>query len=299
MSRICQDRVVVVTGGGRGLGRAHALATASEGAWVVVNDVDAVLDGSSRTRPARSAQQVVDEIVRAGGQAVADTEDVASWTGAGAVIAGALAKWGRLDALVCSAGNLLDRELVDMTQAEWDAVVTTHLTGHAAPLHHAARHWRSVAEETGGPSGGRAVLTSSAAGIWGDAGRTNYSAAKAGVAMLGRTAARELEPFGVGVNVVAPFARTRMTISLDAGLADVPPPERFDPVDPANVAPLVVWLCSLASAGVTGEVFEVHGGSLGLVGAPVRGPAIDAGRRRAPAEIGAVVAELTSRRDAA
>lgn len=291
MSGICEGRVVLVTGGGRGLGRAHALAAAAEGASVVVNDRDAALDGSGPevAGEVSAAESVAREIREAGGRALSNTDDVTSWSGAGRLVGSALEAYGRLDALVCSAGNLLDRDLVEMSEQDWRSVVSVHMDGHAAPLHHAARHWREVAERTGRPSGGRAVLTTSAAGIWGDAGRTNYSSAKAGVVLLGRTAAKELDAYGACVNVIAPFARSRMTISLDAGLAQEPPPGRFDALDPANVSPLVVWLCSERSAHVTGEVFEIHGGSLGVVERPRRGPKVESEGRWAPAEIGPAV----------
>jgi len=290
MTGLCEGRVVIVTGGGRGLGRAHAFALAAQGATVVVNDLGVTLDGSAPEGSPAAA--VVDEISRSGGRAIASSDDVATWAGAQRLVRDTLDAFGRLDGLVCNAGTLLDRELVDMSQHDWESVVTTHLTGHAAPLRHAARHWRAVAEATGAPSGGRVVLTGSAAGIWGDAGRTNYSSAKAGIVLLGRTAATELARDGVCVNVVAPFARTRMTISLDAGLATPPPPDRFDPVDPANVSPLVVWLCSDAAVDVSGEVFEVHGGHLGIVEPPRRERGVDVDRRWAPLELGAAVHDL-------
>lgn len=292
------DRVAVVTGAGRGLGRAHALALAADGAAVVVNDLGTTLAGAPS--PDSSAAEVAEEIRRRGGRAIATVDDVATWSGAGRLVQAALDGFGRLDALVCNAGNLLDRALVDMTEQDWDAVTRAHLHGHAGPLHHAARHWRDVAERTrvgGGRSvGGRVVLTSSAAGLWGDPGRTNYTSAKAGIALLGRTAAIELAPYGVTVNVIAPFARTRMTISLDAGLATVPPPGRFDPVDPANVSPLVAWLCSDRAAHVTGEVFEIHAGHLGLVEPPRRGGHVDIDRRWDVAELGDVVDGLLAGR---
>lgn len=294
------DRVAVVTGAGRGLGRAHALALAADGAAVVVNDLGTTLAGAPS--PDSSAAEVAEEIRRRGGRAIATVDDVATWSGAGRLVQAALDGFGRLDALVCNAGNLLDRALVDMTEQDWDAVTRAHLHGHAGPLHHAARHWRDVVDRaragggSGEPSGGRVVLTSSAAGLWGDPGRTNYTSAKAGIALLGRTAAIELAPYGVTVNVIAPFARTRMTISLDAGLATVPPPGRFDPVDPANVSPLVAWLCSDRAAHVTGEVLEIHAGHLGLVEPPRRGGHVDIDRRWDVAELGDVVDGLLAGR---
>lgn len=293
MPGFVEGRVVVVTGAGRGLGRSHALALAGEGAAVVVNDVGAALDGSLAAD--FEAQAVVDEIARGGGRAIANHDDVASWAGAGRLIQAALDTYGRLDALVCNAGTLLDRDLADMSEADWDAVVRVHLNGHAAPLHHAARYWRDRHEATGEPSGGRVVLTTSTAGLWGEAGRANYNSAKAGIVLLGRTAAQELASFGVSVNVIAPYARTRMTVSLEADLAEVPPAEVFDWVDPANISPLVVWLCS-EEAAVTGQVFEIHGGYLGLIEAARRGNHIDAGRRWELAELGPAVARLLEER---
>lgn len=286
-------RVAVVTGAGRGLGREHALALAASGYAVVVNDLDVAVDGSvAPTATGGAADAVVEEIRRAGGTAVVSTDDVATWSGAENVVQAAVEAFGRLDALVCNAGTLLDRSLVDMSQADWDSVVSTHLTGHAAPLHHAARHWRES-----GAREGRVVLTGSAAGVWGDVGRTNYSSAKAGIVLLGRTAARELADDGVCVNVIAPFARTRMTVGLYPGLAAVPPPGTFDAVDPGNVSPLVVWLCSADASGVTGQVFEVHAGHLGLIEEPRHGPSIDLDRRFDLAEIGPAVARLLATKE--
>jgi NAD(P)-dependent dehydrogenase (short-subunit alcohol dehydrogenase family) len=293
MSGICDGRVAIVTGGGRGIGRAHALALASEGARVVVNDLDVAVDGSKSQ--GSSAAEVVEQIRDAGGHATVNTDDVASWPGAERLVRSAIDSFGRLDSLVCNAGNLLDRPLVDMSEHDWGTVVSVHLNGHAAPLHHAARHWRSIAERTGEPSGGRAVLTTSGAGLWGDPWRTNYSSAKAGIAMLGRTAAAELTAYGVSVNVIAPFARTRMTVQLDPGLEQLPPPGEFDPFDAANISPLVVWLSADHAVDVTGEIFEVHGGHIGLVTPPRRGSQVGAERSWEPSELGAVVERLFAR----
>lgn len=285
MSGICEGRVVIVTGGGRGLGRAHALALAAEGARVVVNDLGVALDGAISTES--PAGLVVEEIRQAGGQAVANTDDVASWIGAERLIDTAVAEFGRLDALVCNAGNLLDRDLADMSQQDWEAVVTTHLTGHAAPLHHAANYWREASE----PTTGRVVLTTSTAGTWPDAGRANYNSAKAGIVALGQTAALELARYGVCVNTIAPFARTRMTVSLDADLANRPV-DGFDGAAPANISPLVVWLCSTAADGVTGKVFEIHAGRVGIIQPPRRGRFLDLGRRWQPAAIGLATRQM-------
>jgi NAD(P)-dependent dehydrogenase (short-subunit alcohol dehydrogenase family) len=201
--------------------------------------------------------------------------------------------------LVCNAGNLRDRDLVDMSQDDWEVVISVHLNGHVAPLHHAARHWRAVADEKGETSSGRAVLTTSTAGIWVDRGRTNYNTAKAGVVALGRTAALELARYGVCVNVIAPYARTRMTVSLDPDLAKVPPSDRFDPWDPGNVSPLVVWLCSEQAAAVTGEVFEIHAEHIGVI-EPVRhGAQSEMDGRAKPAELGQIVESLLAKRSTA
>jgi NAD(P)-dependent dehydrogenase (short-subunit alcohol dehydrogenase family) len=276
---ICEGRVVIVTGGGRGLGRAHAMALAAEGASVVVNDLGVGLDGGSSTES--PAALVVNEIRRAGGRAVANSDDVTSWIGAERLIDTAVAEFGRIDALVCNAGNLLDRHLADMSEKDWGAVVSTHLTGHAAPLRHAAAYWR----ESGGPNTGRVVLTTSTAGIWPAAGRANYNSAKAGIVALGQTAALELARYGVCVNTIAPYARTRMTISLDADLANEQV-DGFDTAAPANISPLVVWLCSVAAEGVTGQVFEIHAGRVGIIEPPRRGRFLDIGHRWEPAAIG-------------
>ncbi|MDT7724928.1 MAG: hypothetical protein QOI21_1504 [Actinomycetota bacterium] len=294
MSRICEGRVVIVTGGGRGLGRAHAQALATEGAIVVVNDRGLALDGGT-TSAGSPADTVVAEIRKAGGQAIASADDISSWDGAGRLVESAIATFGRLDALVCNAGNLVDRELADMSQQDWESVVSTHLNGHAAPLHHAAKYWRALATKTGDPAGGRVVLTTSTAGVWGDGGRANYNSAKAGIILLGRTAAIELAHFGATVNIIAPFARTRMTISLDAELAKQSPGP-FDRAAPENISPLVVWLCSENSADVTGEVFEIHAGRVGLIEQPRRGPHIDHGGRWDPAELGDAIKQLLESR---
>ncbi|MEV6643077.1 SDR family oxidoreductase [Amycolatopsis sp. NPDC051371] len=281
MSRLCQDRVVVVTGAGRGIGRAHALAFAAEGAPVVVNDVDA-----------DATAGVVAEIEVLGGKAVANTSDVADWAGASELIGTALANFGRLDVLVNNAGFVRDRMLVNLGEDEWDAVVRVHLKGHFAPLRHAADHWRTEAKAGRVPSA-RVINTSSGAGLLGSVGQGNYSAAKAGVAGLTVVAAAELARYGVTVNAIAPAARTRMTEAVFASMAR--PDDGFDAMAPENVSPLVVWLGSEESAHVTGRVFEVEGGKVSLAQAWRHGPAADKGERWDPAELGPVVADLLER----
>jgi NAD(P)-dependent dehydrogenase (short-subunit alcohol dehydrogenase family) len=236
---LCQDRVVVVTGAGRGIGRAHALAFAAEGAPVVVNDVDG-----------DATAGVVAEIEARGGKAVANTDDVADWAGAKHLVDTALENFGRLDVLVNNAGFVRDRMLVNLGEDEWDAVVRVHLKGHFAPLRHAADHWRAEAKAGRVPSA-RVINTSSGAGLLGSVGQGNYSAAKAGIAGLTVVAAAELARYGVTVNAIAPAARTRMTEAVFASMAR--PDEGFDAMAPENVSPLVVWLGSEESAQVTGR----------------------------------------------
>ncbi|WP_370962136.1 SDR family oxidoreductase [Amycolatopsis sp. cg9] len=281
MIGLCQDRVVVVTGAGRGIGRAHALAFAAEGAPVVVNDVDG-----------DAAAQVVAEVGELGGKAVANTSDIADWAGAAELIGTALENFGRLDVLVNNAGFVRDRMLVNLGEDEWDAVIRVHLKGHFAPLRHAAEHWRAEAKAGRLPSA-RVVNTSSGAGLLGSVGQGNYSAAKAGIAGLTVVAAAELARYGVTVNAIAPAARTRMTEAVFASMAR--PDEGFDAMAPENVSPLVVWLGSEESAHVTGRVFEVEGGKVSLAQAWRHGPVVDKGDRWAPGELGPVVAELLER----
>ncbi|MGI6873445.1 SDR family oxidoreductase [Amycolatopsis sp. 3B14] len=288
MSRLCQDRVVIVTGAGRGIGRAHALAFAAEGARVVVNDVGVALDGS--TTGDGPAAQVVAEIEALGGEAVANTDDVADWVGAKNLVNTALEQFGGLDVLVNNAGFVRDRMLVNLGEAEWDAVIRVHLKGHFAPLRHAAEYWRAEAKAGRMPSA-RVINTSSGAGLLGSVGQSNYSAAKAGIAGLTVVAAAELQRYGVTVNAIAPSARTRMTEEVFAATM-ARPDEGFDAMAPENVSPLVVWLGSRESSGVTGRVFEVEGGRVSLAQAWRHGPFVDKGARWEPSELGPVVEKL-------
>lgn len=283
---IVEDRVVIVTGAGRGIGRAHALAFAREGARVVVNDIGTGADGSGAS--GGPAHDVVDEIHRLGGQAVASTDDVADWQGAARLIGTAQDAFGRLDVLVNNAGFVRDRMLVNLDEAEWDSVVRVHLKGHFAPLRHAAAYWRSQSKAGRDPQA-RIINTSSGAGLLGSVGQGNYAAAKAGIVGLTLVAAAELHRYGVTVNAIAPAARTRMTdqvfdMSSAAGA--------FDAMAPENVAPLVVWLGSPDSSDVTGRVFEVDGGRIGVAQGWRHGPTRDRGGRWEPAEVGGVVSEL-------
>jgi NAD(P)-dependent dehydrogenase (short-subunit alcohol dehydrogenase family) len=289
VSGLCAGRVVIVTGAGRGLGRAHALAFAAEGARVVVNDIGTALDGSGGS--GGPAAEVVAEIRAAGGEAVADGEDVADWAGAARLVAHAVGEFGRLDVLVNNAGILRDRMIVSLAEGEWDAVLRVHLKGHAATLHHAAAHWRARGR-AGEPVDARVVNTSSGAGLLGSVGQGSYSTAKAGILGLTMVAAAELARYGVTVNAIAPAARTRMTERAFSAAMAAPGHGGFDAMAPGNVSPLVVWLGSTESREVTGRVFEVDGGRIVVADGWRRGPSVDQGRRWTPGELGDVVPKL-------
>ena len=274
---ICDGRVVVITGAARGLGRAHALAFAAEGAKVVVNDLGVERDGSEGTSDA--AQEVVDEIVAAGGEAVANAADVADWDQAEAMIGQAVDEFGRLDTLVLNAGFLRDRMLAGMSEDEWDSVTRVHLKGHFAPARHAIEHWRERAK-SGEEVVARVVNTSSGAGLNGSIGQGNYAAAKAAIAQLTIQQAAEWGRYGVLVNAVAPDARTRMTAGI---FYDAEAPAGWDPKAPDNVSPLVLWLGS-ASCDVTGRIFEATGGQLNVCDGWQKGPVESVGERRMSGE---------------
>ncbi|MEV5707220.1 SDR family oxidoreductase [Actinoallomurus sp. NPDC052274] len=289
---ICRDRVVIVTGAGRGLGRAHALEFARQGAKVVVNDLGVGLSGEGEA--AGPAEEVAAEIRALGGEAVADRSDIATEDGARRLVATAIETFGGLDVLVNNAGFLRDRMLVNLSEEEWDAVVRVHLKGHFLPLKHAGLHWRAEAK-AGRPVDARVVNTSSGAGLLGSVGQGNYSAAKAGIIGLTLVAAAELGRYGVTVNAIAPAARTRMTEQVFAATMAAPEEGAFDAMAPENVSPLVVWLGSAESKDVTGRVFEVEGGRICVMEGFRRGPVTDKGARWAPAEIGPEVAKLLAR----
>jgi NAD(P)-dependent dehydrogenase (short-subunit alcohol dehydrogenase family) len=285
---ICEDRVVIVTGAGGGLGRAHALAFAAQGARVVVNDIGTSREGEGLSDA--PAQQVVDEILASGGDAVANVDDVTEWSGAASLVATAIDAYGRLDVLVNNAGFLRDRMLVGMSVEEWDAVIRVHLRGHFCPLRHASGYWREQAKN-GELVDARIINTSSGAGLMGSVGQGNYSAAKAGIIGMTLVAAAELARYGVTVNVIAPAARTRMT---ELAMPDMmrAPDAGFDAMAPDNVSPLVVWLGSSESSDVTGRVFEVEGGVVSVADGWQHGPRVDKGDRWSPAELGEVVRSL-------
>ncbi|MFI9045892.1 SDR family oxidoreductase [Streptomyces sp. NPDC053427] len=289
MTGICAGRVAAVTGAGRGLGRAHALALAAEGASVVVNDLGVAADGAGTS--AGPAQRVVDEIRALGGQAAAHTGDITTTDGAASLVATALDSFGRLDTLVNNAGFLRDRMLVNLDEDDWDAVMRVHLKGHFLPLKHAAGHWRAEAKAGRTPDA-RVVNTSSGAGLLGSVGQGNYAAAKAGIIGLTLVAAAEMGRYGVQVNALAPAARTRMTEQTFAETMAAPAEGEFDAMAPENVSPLVVWLASAASDGVTGRVFEAEAGRITVMEGWRPGPTADKGARWTPAEAGETARKL-------
>jgi len=269
----CDGRVVIVTGAARGLGRAHALAFASEGARVVVNDLGVERDGSAGT--SYGAELVVAEIVAAGGEAVANAADVADWGQAEAMVRQAVDTFGSFHTLVCNAGFLRDRMLAGMSEDEWDSVTRVHLKGHFAPARHAIEYWRAQSK-SGNEISARVVNTSSGAGLAGSIGQGNYAAAKAGIALLTIQQAAEWGRYGVRVNAIAPDARTRITEGVFYS-SEVP--DGFDEKAPENISPLVVWLGSDA-CDVSGRTFENTGDQLNVCDGWQKGPIESVGGRR-------------------
>ncbi len=294
MAKICDGRVVIVTGAGRGIGKSHALEFARHGARVVVNDLGADVDGSgSSTGP---AGEVVDQIRSMGGEAIANGDDVADWEGAQRVVNSAISAFGTLDVVVNNAGILRDRMIVNMTDAEWDAVIRVHLRGTFSMTHWAANYWRENAK-AGKTNDARIINTSSASGLYGNVGQTNYGAAKAGIASFSVIASLELARYGVTVNAIAPAALTRMTESVAALGFNVQDrdPNAFDVFAPENISPLAVWLGSPLSKEVTGRVFHVVGGKIDVVEGWHAGPTIDKGARWDAEELNSVIPDLVAK----
>jgi NAD(P)-dependent dehydrogenase (short-subunit alcohol dehydrogenase family) len=289
MTGLCDGRVAIVTGAGRGIGREEALELARQGAMVVVNDVGVSREGTGED--ATPAQQVVDEIKALGGEAVANYDDVSDFDAAGRLVQQAVETFGRLDVLVNNAGILRDRMLVNMTIDEWDAVIRVHLRGTFATAHHAANHWRNLSK-AGEEVDARVINTSSSSGIYGNVGQANYGAAKAGIAAFTVITAMELERYGVTVNAIAPAALTRMTEDLVRWQGDSE--AQWDPRDPSNIAPLVAWLAGPESRAVTGRVFNVKGGYVSVAEGWVAGPAEDKGARWDAGELGEVIPRLVA-----
>jgi NAD(P)-dependent dehydrogenase (short-subunit alcohol dehydrogenase family) len=284
MAKLCEGRVVVVTGAGRGIGREHALSLARHGAHVVVNDLGAGVDGSGGD--ASPANQVVKEIEALGGKAIANGDDISSFEGAERLIKAAVDTFGDLHGVVNNAGILRDRMMANMSEAEWDAVIKVHLKGTFAPAHFAAAYWRDQSK-AGKPVDGRIINTTSVSGIYGNIGQANYGAAKAGIAAFTVITALELARYGVTVNAVAPVALTRMTENLQP---TPPTDEEREAQSPRWIAPIVTWLASAESKGVTGRVFEASGRTFAIAEGWVRGPShspVDD-----PTRLGPIVEEL-------
>ncbi len=293
MSGICEGRVVVITGAGRGLGKCHALEFAREGAKVVVNDLGAEVDGTGSS--IGPAGEVVDEIRANGGEAVANGDDISDFEGAGRLIRSAIDAFERIDILVNNAGILRDRMIVNMDPSEWDAVIKVHLNGTFYTMRHAAAHWRELAK-AGHEVDARIINTSSASGIYGNVGQSNYGAAKAGIAGLTVIGAMELGRYGVTVNAIAPMALTRMTENLGTWQdAKEKAADEWSDTAPENVSPLVVWLGSPESAEVTGRVFNVRGGFISVAEGWHSGPEVDKKAKWEPSELTEVVPDLVKK----
>jgi NAD(P)-dependent dehydrogenase (short-subunit alcohol dehydrogenase family) len=278
-----------VTGAGGGIGREHALLFAREGAKVVVNDIGGSRSGEGTD--AGPAQQVVNEIQAAGGQAVANTDDISTWDGAERIVQQAIDTYGSLDVVVNNAGILRDRMMVNMTEAEWDAVIKVHLKGTFGPAHFAAAYWRDKSK-AGEHVDARIINTTSPSGIFGNVGQANYGAAKAGIAAFTVITSQELGRYGVTVNAIAPTALTRMT--EDLGMMDALGEQGRKAIGPETISPLVVWLGSSQSAGVTGRVFGIFGNKISVAEGWAYGPSVDRDTAWEPGEFGEVIPGLVA-----
>ena len=285
MSGLCEGRVAIVTGAGRGVGRQHALQLSKAGAKIIVNDLGAAVDGSGTD--VSPAQQVTDEINASGGEAVVNGDDVSSFDGAKNMVDMAINTFGKLDIVVNNAGILRDRMLVNMTEEEWDAVIAVHLKGTFAPSRHAASYWRAMSKQNGDekPTMGRIINTTSTSGIYGNIGQTNYGAAKAGIAAFTIIAARELSRIGVTVNAVSPSAYTRMTDNLREYTE-----EEIQIRDPSWVSPTVVYLASTEAQDITGRVIEAGAGQVAVCEGWRRGAEI--GQMDDPDTLGPKIREM-------
>jgi NAD(P)-dependent dehydrogenase (short-subunit alcohol dehydrogenase family) len=287
-------RVAIITGAGRGIGREHALLFAAEGARVVVNDLGGANDGAGADET--PAEEVAAEIRARGGEAIANADNVADWSGAERLVATAIDAYGDLDVVVNNAGILRDRTVVNMTEAEWDDVIAVHLKGHFAPTRHAAAYWR--AEHKAGRAKRRNLVhTSSTSGLFSNPGQANYGAAKSGIATFSQIVAKELTRYDVVSNCIAPGARTRLTLATP-GLESIMTPAdgaAFDEWDPANVSPLVAYL-STEGCPFTGETFFVQGGVVRRVDAWVMGETVERNSRWTVDELAAAMQPLAERR---
>lgn len=289
---ICEGRTVIITGAARGLGRSYALAFAAEGANVVVNDIGTSLAGEGRDTSA--ADGVVAEIKAAGGNAIANYEDITDWDAAKRIVDAAVAAFGDLHVVVNNAGIVRDRMFVSATPEEWDATMHVHLRGHFCVSRHAVDYWRAQ-QKASNPVDGRIINTTSGAGLQGSIAQAAYSTAKGGIAALTLVQAAELGRYGITANALAPAARTRMTEGAFADkMAAVE--SGFDVQDPDNIAPTVVWLGSGLSKHVTGCVFELEGGRITIEDGWKLGPTVDQNAKWAPADVGAAVDKLLGER---
>lgn len=285
---VCEGRVVVVTGAGNGIGRAHALAFAAQGARVVVNDLGGSRDGSGSS--GGPAQAVVDEITGAGGLAMANTDDISTWSGAANLVRQAVEGFGGLDVLVNNAGILRDRMIVSMSEQDWDSVLAVHLKGGFATLHHAAAYWREQAK-SGRKNDARVINTTSPSGLFGNPGQSNYGAAKAGLASLTIIAAAELARYGVTVNAIAPTALTRLTEDI----AMMREAAETTDLSPEAVAPLVVWLGSAASREITGRVFAVAGNQITVLEGWANGLTVMTDSRWSQEELTSIIPNMVAK----
>lgn len=279
---ICDNRSIIVTGAGAGLGRAHALALAAEGASVVVNDIRR-----------EGAESVAAEIAKAGGKAIANADDITSMSGAEAIVGAGVNAFGEVHGVVNNAGILRDKMFASMSEDDWDLVIKVHLKGHFCISSTLVKRWRDQVK-AGQKVDARIINTSSASGLQGSVGQTNYAAAKGGIASMTLVQAAELGRYGITANAIAPAARTGMTEKLFADQMKKPEDGSFDHFAPENVAPLIVWLCSPLSAGVTGRVFEVDGGKLSIANGWRTGQITDKKARWNPAELTEVVGALVA-----
>lgn len=288
MSGICEGRVVIITGAGRGIGRAHALAFAAEGAKVVVNDLGVSLGGEGGGKG--PADEVVDEIKAAGGEAIANGADISDFTQAGELVKQAIDTFGDLHVVVNNAGIVRDRMFVSCSEEEWDLTMKVHLKGHFATANNACAYWRNKSKGGEDPDA-RIINTSSGAGLQGSVGQSAYSTAKGGIATLTLVQATELARYGVTSNAIAPSARTRMTEEVFSEMMAAPD-SGFDAMAPENISPLIVWLGSSESRDVTGRIFEVAGGKISVADGWRQGPEVDKGDRWDPAEVGSAVRQV-------
>ena len=286
MTQLCAGRVAIVTGAARGIGREHALLLAKHGAKVIVNDIGGAVDGTGND--VTPAQQVVNEITAAGGEAMVNSDDVSNFDGAKNMVDQAINTYGQLDILVNNAGILRDRMLVNMTEEEWDAVIAVHLKGTFAPTRHAASYWRAKSKEAESKVFGRVINTSSTSGIYGNVGQTNYGAAKAGIAAFTIIAARELGRLGVTVNAISPSAYTRMTDYLREYTE-----EEIKERDPRWVSPTVVYLASEEAGDISGRVIQAGAGMVAVCEGWRRGAEI--GAMEDPVALGPHIREMASK----